>query len=95
VILERLPAILHRIARRVENNAVRVQVRIERARRIMREQGGGKVAGQTVALRSTNSNARCRERFKLSQRQSHGAIVCFKNAFIFAEESCNRNRLRR
>ena len=37
VVLKRLPAVLNHVKRRVENNAVRVQVRIESARRVMRE----------------------------------------------------------
>jgi hypothetical protein len=64
VILQCLPMILNRVERGVENNAVRVEVRIESARRVMCEQGDSKVAGQTVALHATNSNSRCRERWK-------------------------------
>ena len=56
VVLQRLPSVLHRIERRVENDAVRVQMRIERARRVMCEQGRGKIAGEPVALRSTDPN---------------------------------------
>jgi len=38
VILERLPPAFHRVERRVEDNAVRMQMRIEGARRVVREQ---------------------------------------------------------
>ncbi len=95
MILECLPTILTHVKRRVEHDAMRVQVRIEHARRVMREQGGSKVPGQTVALRPTDSHARCRERLKLSQCQIHGAVVSFKNPFVLTHQSRNGNRLRR
>ena len=40
------------------------------------------------------SNARCRERLELPQRQPHGPVMCFKNPFVLAQESRDGNRLR-
>ena len=67
VIFQSLPAIFHRIERRVENNAVRVQMRIKGAGRVVREQRGGEIAREPVALCATDANASCRESLKFSQ----------------------------
>ena len=60
----------------------------------MGEQGGGEVARQSVALRSTNADASRRERLEFRERRPHGSRVGMKNPFVFAQKSRDGNRLR-
>ena len=85
-IFERLPAIFHRVKRGVENNAVRVQMRIKRAGSFMGEQRGGKITGQSVAPCTLQPKACGSKFFKFPQRTAHRPTVCSKNAFIRAKE---------
>jgi hypothetical protein len=94
-ILQCLPTVLHLVKSGVEDDAMRVQMRIERSRRVVREQGGGEVARETVVLHPTNPNASRRERLEFRERHSHGSCMGFENPFVLAQESHNGNRLRR
>ena len=49
-------AILNRIKGGIENDAVRMQMRVEGTRRVMREQGRNEIFGETVTLRPIHPN---------------------------------------
>ena len=55
-VLEGLPAVLHWVEGRVENDAVSVQMRVEGARSIMGKEGGDIVAGETIGLCAPRPN---------------------------------------
>jgi len=93
VILERLPPAFHRVERRVEHNAVRMQMRIEGARRVVCEQRRNEVPGHPVVLCATRSNASGSERLEFPQRGTHSARMGFKNPFVFTQQSRDGNRL--
>ena len=95
VILERLPTILHRVKSGVEYDAMRVQMGIKGTRSIVREQRSHEVAGQTVALFPTGTDARCRKRLEFPQRRPDRPRVRFQNSLILAHQSRDGNRLRR
>ena len=58
VVLERFPALLGWVERRVEDDAMGVQMRVERARGIMGEQCRREIFGQSIALRVLRSDTR-------------------------------------
>ena len=95
VILKCLPAIFHRIEGRVENNAMRVQMRVKGARSVVGEQGGDKIAREPVALRATNANASRRKCLEFLQRRPHRPRMSLKNPLVIAQESREGNRFRR
>ena len=68
VILERLPAVLDRVIRRVEDDAMRVQMRVERAGGLMGKQGGNEIACQPVALLATHADASGGKRLEFPER---------------------------
>ena len=56
--MERLPSLFLVVVRRVEQDAMRVQMRIERTRRVVLKKRGDDIAGHTVAMLSTGVNLR-------------------------------------
>ena len=93
VILKRFPAVLDGIECRIEHDAMRVQVGIKGARRIVRKQRRNEVPGHPVVLCATRPDAGRSERLKFPQRGPHSTRMGFKNPFVPAQESCDRNRL--
>ena len=70
VILKRLPPILRLIASRVEYDAVRVKMRIERARRFMLKKRRHDVAGVAIRVAAGLTNARGCKLFQLCKLPS-------------------------
>src|ERR1035438_9920894 len=75
IILQCLPALLHRIKGCVEHDAMRVQMRVEGARGVMGEQRCCKIAGGTVAMPATSPNAGCGKCFKFPHCRPDSVIV--------------------
>lgn len=86
---------LHCIEGRVEDNAVRVHLRIERARRVMCEQRSGKVARAPMALCPSSAGAGRRESLEFVKCRPHRPRVSLKNTRVLAKKFRGRNRLRR
>src|SRR5437667_8677594 len=93
VILKRFPAVLDGIECRIEHDAMRVQVRIKGARRIVREQRRNEVPGHPVVLCATRPDAGRSERLEVPQRRSYSTRMGFENPFVPAQECCDRDRL--
>ena len=85
-IFQCLPTVFHRVKRGVENNAVRVQMRVQRAGGFVGEQRGGKIAGQTAIPGTSQTNPSGGEFFKFLQGTAHRPRMGIENAFIRAEE---------
>src|SRR2546426_6785251 len=95
VILKRFPAVLDGIECRIEHDAMRVQVRIKGARRVVREQRRNEVSCQPIILCATCPDASRSERLEFPQRRSYSTRVGFKNPFVPAQATRDGNRLRR
>src|SRR2546429_6235519 len=70
-----------------------MQMRIEGARRVVRKQRRSEVPGHPVVLCATRPDAGRRERLEFPQRGTHSTRMGFKNPFVFAQQSCDGNRL--
>lgn len=95
VVLQRLPTVLDRIERRVEDNTVRVQMRIKGTGGFMREQRRGEVARAPIALRSTRANSSGSKRLEFTECRLHRPRMGLKNANVLAKKSHERNGLGR
>ena len=96
VVLQRLPAILNRIKGRIEDDAMRVQMRVEGAGGVMSESRRREIACETG--RSAPPPIRTRVAAKASNSRNadlHRPRMGFKNSLVFTQESRDGNRFRR
>ena len=85
-IFQRLPAVFHRIKGGVENNAVRVQMRVEGTRGVVLEQGGHEIAGQTFVAGTSNADSGRGKSLKYFQGCLNGPFMRLKNPVVIAQE---------
>ena len=87
VILKRLLPVFRRIERRVEHDAMRVQVRVEGAGGVMGELRGDEIACKPLASCATNADTSCREILEVLQRCLHSPRMSFNNPLVTAKEA--------
>ena len=92
VVLERLPLFLDRIKGRVEHDAMTVQMRVERARGVMPENGRYYVARGPVGTLAVLPNTCGRQRLQLVQRRRDRPVMCLDDSRIIANQCRNGNR---
>ena len=95
VVVERLPPLFVRIMSRVEYDAVRVQMRIERARRVVLEKCGDYIAGRAVPIIGADVDLRCCESLQFLHCDAYGTCVSGDDSLIAAYERSHGHRLRR
>jgi len=77
-----------RSERRVEDNAMGMQRRIERTRRIVREKGGQNVRSQPISVPAF-ANAGSGKGFKLTQSHPQGTVIRLHHFLIPCHQSCD------
>ena len=80
------------VARRVEHDAVAVQMRIKRPRGVVPEDGTDNVPGGAVGHSFSRMHPRSRELLQFPQRRFHPTVVGVHNARVIADQGRNRNR---
>src|ERR1017187_1217248 len=91
-ILQGFPTAFDGVARGVEHDAVAVQMRIKRPRRVVPEDGTNNVPGGAVGHSFSRMNPRSRELLQFPQRRFHATVVGVHNAWIITNQGRNRNR---
>ena len=86
VVLQRLPAVLLRIRRRIEDNAMRVEVRVERVGSVVCEQRGHEILSHTQAIRTVSPDARGGELLELDQRHVQCLVMRVNNPFVLRNQ---------
>ena len=92
VILQRLPTIFIGVVGRVEDDAMRMQVRVERSRRVVFEERRDDIAGCSIGILADLANASARESLQFAHRRLHRLPMRLDDAFVTADEGCDRNR---
>jgi len=94
VILQRLPSLLRRVVCRIENDAMRVQMRIECAGSFTLEQRGCDVARGAHPNVAARMHLRRGKLIELGSSRANRFAMRGDNARIAADESSDRNGLR-
>ncbi len=95
VIVQRLPAALVGIVGGVEDNAVRVQMRVQSARGFMIKERGDDVSGQTIRTLQLSMHLHGGEAFEFPHGSAYRRTMRRHNPTVIRDESRDRHRLRR
>ena len=94
--LQRLPAVLGVVPSAVEQDEVRVQLRVERARGRVQERRADQVAGDAIpVLNATLADARSGELFQFPERHCGGFSVRLQDAPVIHRDGKNGHRFGR
>jgi hypothetical protein len=95
VVLQRLPSPVCGILSGVKDDAVRVQMRIDRSRTLVLEKRSDDVARAPITIGAAFAKACRREPFQFSNRSSHGLAMSSHDPRVIGNKRSDGNGLRR